>query len=333
MTCPPIYSAAGDVAFPSERARTFFTPVPSRHPPLEPPPVKRLATIVLVAACVAYVAIIVGMRVREKSMVYHPADRRVDVPSPTLALHQRDVRYRSADGTSLSAWIVPAAARDSSGMWLLICHGNYGNIGYGQRPEFYAFARDLGLNLFAFDYRGFGASDGAPDEQGLYADAEASWRYLTDSLHVPPSQIIIFGHSLGSGVATELATRVDAAALAVEGAFTSVSDRGQELYPLLPVRLLSTQRFASLDKIGSVREPKLFLHSPEDDVIPFAHGERLVAAAPAPKAFVSVRGGHMDAFSIDKATYFGALRELVREVTPASAANGTYSGVSTTATR
>lgn len=320
-------------SFPNAIARVFFTPTPSRHPPHEPSPVKRLAKIVLIAACVAYVAIIVGMRMGETSMVYHPAERRVDVPSPSFALHQREVRYPSADGTPLSAWIVPAASQDSSGMWLLICHGNYGNIGYGQRPEFYAFARDVGLNLFAFDYRGFGASGGTPDEHGLYADAEASWRYLTDSLHVPPSRIIIFGHSLGSGVATELATRVDAAALAVEGAFTSVSDRGQELYPLLPVTLLSTQRFASLDKIGNVREPKLFLHSPEDDVIPFAHGERLAAAAPAPKAFVSVRGGHMDAFSVDKATYFGALRELARQVTPVSAVNRTYSGTSTTGAR
>lgn len=320
-------------SFPDGTARTFFTPVHSSRPPHEPPPVKRLFSLALVVAALAYVAIIIGMRIGEKSMVYHPAERRVDVPSPSFALRQREVRYPSADGTPLSAWIVPAASQDSSGMWLLICHGNYGNIGYGQRPEFYAFARDLGLNLFAFDYRGFGASGGTPDEQGLYADAEASWRYLTDSLHVPPSRIVIFGHSLGSGVATELATRVDAAALAVEGAFTSVSDRGQELYPLLPVTLLSTQRFASLDKIGNVREPKLFLHSPEDDVIPFAHGERLVAAAPAPKAFVSVRGGHMDAFSVDKATYFGALRQLVREVTPVSAVTGTYSGSSATATR
>ena len=83
--------------------------------------------------------------------------------------------------------------------------------------------RDLGVNLFAFDYRGFGESEGSPEEQGLYADAMASYRYLTDSLGVPPEQIVIFGHSLGSGVAVELATRVKAAALVVEGAYTSVS--------------------------------------------------------------------------------------------------------------
>lgn len=286
------------------------------HPPH---PVKRLAKLVLVTIVLAYAGIVVAVRLGEKEMVYHPADRAVQAPAPAFKLQQRSVHYASGDGTALSAWIVPAAAHDSTGMWLLICHGNYGNIGYGERPEFYAFARDIGLNLLAFDYRGFGESSGSPDEAGFYQDAMASWQYLTDSLHVPPSHIILFGHSLGSGVATELATRVDAAALVLEGAYTSVTDVGAEIYPLLPVRLLSTQRFPSLARIASVQEPKLFLHSPEDDVIPYAHSRRLFAAAGAPKSFVAVRGGHMEAYSTDKEVYFGALAKLVSTVTPPSA--------------
>lgn len=251
------------------------------------------------------------LAINERELVFHPAERAVAPPPATLGLRQRNVAYPSADGTTLRAWIVPGMAPDSVGYWMLICHGNYGNIGYGDRPAFYASARDLGLNLFAFDYRGFGGSDGAPEEQGLYADAEASYRYLTDSLHVPANRIVIFGHSLGSGVAIELATRVPAAALVVEGAYTSVVDRGAELYPFLPVRFLASQRFASIDKIARVGSPKLFLHSPSDDVIPFAHGQRLFAAAAEPKRFVSVVGGHMESFKQDKATYFGALRALV----------------------
>jgi fermentation-respiration switch protein FrsA (DUF1100 family) len=198
---------------------------------------------------------------------------------------------------------------------MLICHGNYGNIGYGQRPEYYSFARDLGLNLLAFDYRGYGESEGSPSEDGLYADALVSYRYLTDSLRIAPDRIILFGHSLGSGVAIDLATQVPAAALAVEGAYTSVPDRGQELYPWLPVKLVASQRFASIEKVGHVRLPKLFLHSPEDDIIPFAHGERLFAAAGEPKRLVRVAGGHMDAYKLDSATYFGALRELIAATT------------------
>ncbi|MCC6319593.1 MAG: alpha/beta hydrolase [Gemmatimonadaceae bacterium] len=247
----------------------------------------------------------------ERELVFHPAERAVHAPPAEFALRERRVSYPSVDGTRLQAWVMPGALPDSVGYWLLICHGNYGNIGYGDRPAFYAGARDLGLNLLAFDYRGFGESEGSPEEQGLYADAEASYRYLTDSLRVPPDRIVIFGHSLGSGVAIELATRVPSAALVVEGAYTSVVDRGQELYPWLPVRYIASQRFASIDKIGKVSAPKLFLHSPTDDVIPIDHGRRLFEAAREPRKFVPVIGGHMEAFKQDRGTYYGAIRALV----------------------
>lgn len=251
------------------------------------------------------------LKLNETSLVYHPAERVVGDPDARWNLQHRSVTYSSGDGTRLNAWIVPADNARASGYWMLICHGNYGNIGYGERPEFYAYARDIGLNLLAFDYRGFGASDGTPEERGLYDDALASWNYLVDSLRVPANRIIVFGHSLGSGVATELATRVPAAALVVEGGYTSVPDRGAELYPWMPVRLIASQRFASIQKVGRLTMPKLYLHSPSDEIIPFAHGERVYEAAAEPKTFVSVRGGHMIAFREDRETYFGAIRSLV----------------------
>lgn len=277
---------------------------------------RRLITIAVGLLIIGYTGAIAYLKIRETSLVYHPAERAVAEPDTQFKLNKREVAFASGDSTMLTAWIVPGLAPDSAGYWLLVCHGNYGNIGYGDRPDFYHRNAQLGLNVFAFDYRGFGASDGTPSEQGLYADALASYRYLTDTLHVPYDRIVIFGHSLGSGVAIELATHVMAAALVVEGAYTAVPDRGQELYPLLPVKLIATQRFASIDKIKNVRVPKLFLHSPADDIIPFAHGQRLFAAATEPKAFVSVNGGHMEAYRIDAPTYFGAIRRLVRSLTP-----------------
>ena len=279
---------------------------------------KRLAQALFALIVLGYGGAATYLKVNETNLVFHPDERAVHAPAAEFALHQRPVRYASSDGTKLFAWIVPAAQADSSGMWMVICHGNYANIGYGQRPQYMAFMRDLGINLLAFDYRGFGASDGSPSELGVYDDALASYRYLTDSLHVPADRILIFGHSLGSGVAIELATRVPAAALIVEGAYTSVPDRGQELYPFLPVKWIASQRFASIEKIGRITMPKLFLHSPTDVVIPIAHGRALFAAAAEPKRFVEVQGGHMDAFSIDKHTYYGAIAEIVRSVTPPS---------------
>lgn len=252
------------------------------------------------------------LRLNETNLVFHPAERAVGEPAASWALQHRSVRYASGDGTGLTAWIVPGRGPDSTGYWMLISHGNLGNIGYAERPEFYAAMRDLGLNLLAYDYRGFGASEGAPSELGLYNDAEASYRYLTDSLGVSPDRIILFGHSLGSGVATELATRVKAAALVIEGGYTSVPDRGQEIYPWVPVKLIATQRFESIAKVPAITMPKLYLHSPSDDVIPFSHAEKVVAAAAEPKRLVPVKGGHMLAFREDGATYFGAIRDLIR---------------------
>lgn len=279
---------------------------------------KRLLRILVVLAALGYAGAAAYLRLNEESLVFRPAERAVRDPASSFGLRQRAVSYQSVDGTKLTAWIVPAAPADSSGFWLLICHGNYGNIGYGQRPQYMALMRDVGLNLLAFDYRGFGASEGRPTEAGLYDDAMASYRYLTDSLRVPPERIVLFGHSLGTGVAIELATKVPAAGLIVEGAYTSVPDRGQELYRFMPVKLLATQRFASIEKIAHVKMPKLFLHSPEDEIIPYAHGRRLFGVATEPKRFVDVRGGHMDAFRIDQATYYGAIAQLVREAIPAA---------------
>jgi uncharacterized protein len=256
----------------------------------------------------------VGYLVRqEKAFIYQPGERRVWPPARQFALHERTVSYPSTGGVTLTAWIVPSASDHPSDAWLLICHGNYGNVGFGQRPEYYALMRDQGINLFAFDYRGFGDSTGTPDERGLYEDATASYEYVTRVLGIPPSHVVIYGHSLGSGVAIELAARVPSAGLILEGAYTSVVRQGQERYPLLPIGLLATQRFPSIDRISSIHSPKLFLHSPEDAVIPYADGRRLFAAATEPKRFVDVRGGHENAYRGDTAVYFSAVAALMHD--------------------
>jgi len=268
---------------------------------------KRLLRFAIITAIGCYGAMVGYVKVRESALVYQPLSRVVDPPDRKWRLAERSVRYTSADGTPLTGWIVPAAGNDSSGMWILVCHGQSGNIGDPRRAEFYSYMRDIGLNVLAFDYRGFGASGGVPSEAGLYADAEASYRYLRDSLRVPVAQILIFGHSLGSGVAIELATRVAAAGLIVEGAYTSIPDRGQETYPFLPIRLIASNRFASIEKVGRITMPKLFLHSQTDEIIPYHHGRSLFVAAAEPKEFVAVKGGHIYAYRDDRVTYFGAV--------------------------
>jgi len=271
--------------------------------------------VIAFLVCLAYVIAIVGIRLYEPRLVYQPGARSVDPPDASLALHERSVSFKAADSTSLSAWVIPAAGTAPDAPWVLISHGNYGNIGYGGRPQFYAWFRDLGVNLFAYDYRGFGASDGSPSEAGVYADAAAAYRYLTDSLHVPPSRIVLFGHSLGTGVTIELARHVAAAGMIVEDAYTSVVDRGQEVFPLLPIRLIARSRFASIDKIGALRLPKLFLHARNDRTIPIEHGRRLFAAAAEPKEFVELNAGHADGYTAARTRYYGAVEAFIRRVT------------------
>src|SRR6185503_6440343 len=148
-----------------------------------------------------------------------------------------------------------------------------------------------------------------------YADADAAYRYVTDSLHVPAPKIILFGHSLGTGVTIELARHVPAAGMIVEDAYTSVADRGQEVFPLLPIKLIAKSRFASIDKVGSLRLPKLFLHARNDETIPIEHGRKLFAAAAEPKEFVELNAGHADAYAADRVRYYAAIDAFIRRVT------------------
>jgi uncharacterized protein len=263
---------------------------------------------------IAYLGLLLLLRLNESRLIYFPGSvrRLTDAPAE-LQLPVRRATIRTEDGLTLGSWVIPAGP-DSTGYWVLICHGNAGNLSEFGRPAHYAGLRALGLSLLAFDYRGYGESEGAPSEAGLYRDANAAYQYLRGELRVPPERIIVFGHSLGSTVAVDLASRVPAAGLILEGALTSVIERGAELYPYLPVRWIGRSRFSSIDKISRVSIPKLFLHARADDVVPLAHGRRLFEAALPPKTFVELNGGHGDAFELDSVTYFGSIRQFVEAV-------------------
>ena len=283
--------------------------------------VVRLGTVAVIIALVGYTAAILRLRATESSLVFVRTGGLQALPPPTVSLRlpYRTIVIPTEDSLRLGAWIIPAVHADSSGMWVLLCHGQTGNIATTTRPQYYADLRTIGVNIIAFDWRGFGTSTGEPSEYGLYRDATATYRYLRDSLGVPAHEIIIFGHSLGTAPAIELATRVPAAGLIVEGAPTSVRDRGAELYPWLPVKYVARIDFNSLSRIGNVRMPILFMHARADERIPILHARRLFAAATASKEFVELGGTHSDAFLRDSATYFGEYRKFVDKVrTPRS---------------
>ena len=265
---------------------------------------------VLLALVLTYIGLILLLKLSEDRMVF-PVAPWGGLAAPLPGVNPVRVETTTGDGVRLVGWRMGDPA-DTAGHWLLMFHGNGGDISHGGRQEHYTALRSLGLNLLTFDYRGYGESGGSPTEPGVYLDADASYAFLRDFLGVPPERILIFGHSLGSAVAVDLASRVASRGLILEGAFTSIPDVGQRTYFFVPVRLMARNRFASTEKIARIAAPKLFLHATADEVIPFELGRRLFDAAPGPKQFVALAGGHNDAYAVDSATYFGSVARFLQ---------------------
>jgi fermentation-respiration switch protein FrsA (DUF1100 family) len=269
----------------------------------------------LLALVLSYVGLLVLLKLSENRLVFPVAPGGGGLAQAHAGLHPVRVETTTTDSATLAGWRMGDAS-DTTAPWLLMFHGNGGDISHGGRQEHYAALRALGLNLLTFDYRGYGESTGQPSEAGVYRDADAAYAYLRGTLGVPPARVLIFGHSLGSAVAVDLASRVPSRGLILEGALTSVPDVAQRTYFFLPVRLMARNRFASADKVARVSVPKLFLHATADEVIPYEFGKRLFELAPGPKRFVPLAGGHNDAYAADSATYFGAVAAFLRELGP-----------------
>jgi uncharacterized protein len=259
-----------------------------------------------------YAGVLAWFRVNEDRFVFAPERGALRPPPERLALDSRDVRFRTDDGVELVARLIPppAAVDVADAGWILYFHGNAANVGSLGYNEAWAKFKRLGLGVLAVDYRGYGESGGEPSEAGLYRDAQAAYAHLTGSLKVPPARVLIYGFSLGSTVAVDLATRVRAAGLMLEGALLSVPAVGAERYPFLPAHLIARNRFASVDKIAHVPLPKLIIHAREDRDIPFSHGRKLFELAQAPKYFQEVAGSHATAHDVDPA-FFAAVARFV----------------------
>ena len=276
-----------------------------------------LLIVPLAIAAGGYLAAMAYMKVNERSFVYHPelyGGRGMVAPAADLRVTA--TRIRSIDSLELSTWTIPPAdSATALGYWVIVNHGNAGNISLALRQEWSRALAAQGVGIVSYDYRSYGVSDDGPlDEEALYRDAQSVYDWMVRVKGIDPQRIIIYGHSLGSGVATHLAANVEAAGVILEGAFTSIPDVGASRYPWMPIRLLSGERFASVERIDSIAMPKLFMHASDDGVIPFEFGKRLYDAAPAPKEFVTLTGGHDRAFAADSATYFSAIGKFVRRI-------------------
>ncbi|NNG14116.1 MAG: alpha/beta hydrolase, partial [Gammaproteobacteria bacterium] len=188
-------------------------------------------------------------------------------------------------------------------------HGNGGNISH--RGDSLAIFHRLGFNVFIFDYRGYGRSDGVPGERGLYEDAATAWQYLVEQRGFAGNDIVLFGRSLGATIAAKLAAEVEPAGLIMESSFSSARGFAQAVLPLLSRMVVMRYRFDTAGYVRRVTCPVLVAHSPDDDIIPFQLGQAVYAAANQPKTFLTMQGDHNSGFLQSQPGYEQGLREFM----------------------
>ncbi|MGD8745914.1 MAG: alpha/beta hydrolase [Gammaproteobacteria bacterium] len=265
---------------------------------------------ILLFAAGGYGLLVAGVYLMQGRMLYLsevPGRERTATPA-AAGMAYEDVFLQTGDGVRVHGWFVPG----DGDRILLFFHGNAGNISH--RIDSIRQFRGLGLSVFIIDYRGYGQSGGRTTESGMYLDAEAAWDYLISVRGADADQILIFGRSLGASVAARLAERHPPLGLIVESSFTSVPDVAGEIYPWLPVRVLSRLKHATRDYIQDVRCPVLVVHSRDDEIIPFSHGQAIFEAAPEPRMFLELRGTHNDAHLRHEGAYLRGLSAFLESL-------------------
>jgi len=268
--------------------------------------VKQTMTSFLIYLIVGLLLLNVLMYFQQPLMIFYPMSELYQTPE-RWGLEYEDVGFKTDDGIELHGWFIPR--RDSDRV-LLFFHGNAGNISH-RRDSIEIFHR-LGLNVFIFDYRGYGKSEGRPGEQGLYRDAAAAWAYLTGSRGFDPENIIIFGRSLGGAVAAKLAAEVPAGGLILESTLSSAGEFARAVFRILSRLVVIRYDFNTVTHIRNVHYPVLVLHSPDDEIMPFHLGRKVYESANQPKQFVKMRGDHNTGFYLSQPEYEQALADWLK---------------------
>lgn len=267
---------------------------------------RRAIVALLLLGVIVYAAAVAHLMSQETELIFRNsgarADRRPSVP-------YRQVDIPRADGARQFGWELPANGAD---IWVLFLHGNASTIASRMNVAHVERLHGLGVNVFAPEYRGYHGLDGVPTEASVVADARAGYDYLRNERHISSDRVAIFGWSLGAAVAVNLASEVDSRVVILEGAPASIVDIGQQRYPMFPIRWIIRNPFHAIQRVAKIRAPMLFLHSPDDTVVPFAEGKRLFNAAIAPKKFVEIKGGHIESSELDREVFYGAVREALQ---------------------
>ncbi|MGO9513838.1 MAG: alpha/beta hydrolase [Steroidobacteraceae bacterium] len=261
--------------------------------------------LILPAGAAVYVLLIAYVYIFQARLIFFPnvPGRTLTATPSQIGLKFEEVRITTADRVDLHGWYVAAPA---GAPVVLLCHGNAGNIAH--RLDWLEIFCGMGFAVLLFDYRGFGRSSGTPTEQGTYLDAQAAWGYLTNTKGFAPASIVIVGESLGGPIAAHLAKDVAPGALILVSTFTSVPTLARTFYWYLPVRRLARFQYPTAAYVARVHVPTLVIHSRDDEMIPFSHGEELRRCARGPAQLLEIFGDHNAAFMLSRPKLIEGLR-------------------------
>lgn len=224
----------------------------------------------------------------QERLIFLPSNK-LDGDPNQLGLAYESVWLETDDGVHIHGWWLPG---QKDRPVVLFLHGNAGNISH--RLSTLQHLHALGLSTLIIDYRGYGHSEGSPSEKGTYLDARAAWGYLTDELDITPERIIVFGRSLGGGVALGLLQEQQPGGLWLESTFTDIEELGRLHYPWLTAAWLLRVRYPNLERISQIDVPTMIAHSRGDEVVPYRHGQQLFENAAGSKWLLPLEGGHND---------------------------------------
>ena len=234
-----------------------------------------------------YAALVVFVFFYQRRLQYHPDRNDPGAPKDSNVPEMAVIRLITADKLDIYAWFAPPKNRN--GKVVVLFHGNAGNLaGRGIKARYFL---DRGYGVLLSEYRGFGGNPGTPTEQGLYKDGRAALKWLEDKGYTS-GQFVLYGESIGTGVAVQLAREFQPPYLILEAPFSSAVEIGKRSYPFLPVDYMMHDKYESILKIGQVKTSLLIVHGDEDPTIPIESGKKLFEASNHPKEFCSIAGGH-----------------------------------------
>ena len=263
--------------------------------------------LLLAVLALVYGTFCLLLYLNQEKLIYFP-DSTVLLTPNSVGLEFREHWIETKDGERLHAWWLPSAEADAP--IVLFLHGNAGNISH--RMDSLRLFHELGLSTLIIDYRGYGLSSGRPGEPGTYQDAQAAYDFLQTHYRAAAQRLIIFGRSLGGGVATWLANHNACSGVIIESSFLSIPTMGQEIYPWMPIRWLSRIHYDNAARMASLSCPVLVIHSRDDDLVPFRHGQQLHALGASPKFFLEISGSHNSGFMTSQERYRNGLGAFLK---------------------